>query len=201
MKRSFLLIISALAISLSAVIFASSANDMKPSEVRVETAATPSDCPATLDYSFRRLSDARRVNLCAQYKGQVLLVVNTASYCGFTPQFKTLEALYKTYKDQGFAVLGFPSNDFGNQDPGTEKEIVEFCSLTYGVEFPMFEKVHAMKSAASPFYKTLGESAGEYPQWNFHKYLLGKDGKVLASFASHVSPTDKQITDLIESQL
>ena len=162
---------------------------------------TTSDCPATLNFSFRQLSDARTINLCDKYKGKVLLIVNTASRCGFTPQFEPLEAIYKKYKDQGFAVLGFPSNDFGNQDPGTEKEIASFCSLTYGVEFPMFEKTHAMKSAASPFYKTLGELSGEYPQWNFHKYLLDKEGKMVASFASHISPTDKHLTDLIEQTL
>ena len=160
-----------------------------------------SECPATLDFSFRQLSDARTVNLCDLYKGKVVLIVNTASRCGFTPQFEPLEALYKSYKDRGFVVLGFPSNDFGSQDPGTEKEIASFCRLTYGVEFPMFEKTHAIKSAASPFYKTLGELSGEYPQWNFHKYLLDKQGKLVASFASHVSPTDKKLTDLIENNL
>lgn len=160
-----------------------------------------SGCPATLDYSFRKLSDAKRVNLCEAYKGQVTLIVNTASRCGFTPQFAELETLYNTYKPRGFTVLGFPSNDFGSQDPGTEKEIATFCSRTYGVKFPMFEKTHAIKSAASPFYRTLGELAGEYPQWNFHKYLLDREGRLVASLPSHVSPTDKQVTDLIEKSL
>lgn len=104
---------------------------------------TKSGCPATLDYSFRKLSDAKSINLCDTYKGQVTLIVNTASRCGFTPQFAELETLYNTYKPRGFTVLGFPSNDFGSQDPGTEKEIATFCSRTYGVKFPMFEKTHA----------------------------------------------------------
>lgn len=160
-----------------------------------------SDCPATLDFSFRQLSNAKSINLCDTYKGQVVLIVNTASKCGYTPQFAELETLYKTYKDRGFVVLGFPSNDFGSQDPGTEAEIAEFCSLTYGVEFPMFEKTHAIKSAASPFYKTLGELAGEYPQWNFHKYLLDREGRLITSQPSNVSPTSKQITGLIEKSL
>lgn len=160
-----------------------------------------SGCPATLDHSFHKLSDAKRVNLCEAYKGQVTLIVNTASRCGFTPQFAELEMLYNTYKPRGFTVLGFPSNDFGSQDPGTEKEIASFCSRTYGVKFPMFEKTHAIKSAASPFYRTLGELAGEYPQWNFHKYLLDREGRLVASLPSHVSPTDKQVTDLIEKSL
>lgn len=196
MKHAFTLF-SLLLMGMSQQTLANTETDTKTNPVQPKV----SDCPATLNFNFRQLSDARQVNLCEQYKGKVLLIVNTASRCGFTPQFEPLEALYKKYKDQGFAVLGFPSNDFGNQDPGTEKEIADFCSLTYGVKFPMFEKTHAMKSAASPFYKTLGEIAGEYPQWNFHKYLLDKDGKLIASFASQVSPTDTRVTDMIEKNL
>jgi len=162
---------------------------------------TSNGCPAALNFSFRQLSNAKRVNLCEEYKGKVVLIVNTASRCGFTPQFAALETLYQNYKARGLVVLGFPSNDFGSQELSSEKDIASFCQLTYGVKFPMFEKTHASESAASPFYKTLGTLSGEYPQWNFHKYLLNKEGKLIASLASHVSPTGAQLTDLIEKNL
>lgn len=183
-----------LSLSSSAIFADDSTTSEKPNLIKA-------GCPATLDFSFRQLGNAGEVNLCERYKGKVLLIVNTASKCGFTPQFEPLEALYKKYKDQGFAVLGFPSNDFGSQELGSEKEIASFCSLTYGVEFPMFEKTRAAEPAASPFYKKLGELSGEYPQWNFHKYLLDREGKLVASFESHISPTDEKLTDLIEEKL
>jgi len=160
-----------------------------------------SNCSAALNFSFRKLSNAKRVNLCEEYQGKVILIVNTASRCGFTPQFADLEKLYQDYKSRGFVILGFPSNDFGSQELSSEKDIATFCQLTYGVKFPMFEKTHASQSEASPFYRTLGELSGEYPQWNFHKYLLNKEGKLIASMASHVSPTGKQLTELIEKNL
>jgi glutathione peroxidase len=160
-----------------------------------------SSCAATLDFSFRQLSNAKRVNLCKEYQGKLILIVNTASRCGFTPQFESLEKLYQNYKNRGFVVLGFPSNDFGSQELSEEKDIASFCQLTYGVKFPMFEKTHASKELASPLYKTLGELSGEYPQWNFHKYLIGRDGKMLASLASHVLPDGKELNDLINKNL
>ncbi len=166
-----------------------------------EMQLSKNNCPAALNYSFRQLSNAKRINLCDAYKGKVILIVNTASRCGYTPQFAGLEKLYQNYKSRGLVILGFPSNDFGSQELSKEKDIATFCQLTYGVKFPMFEKTHASESKASPFYKTLGEMSGEYPQWNFHKYLLGKDGKLVASMASHVSPTGKQMTQLIEKHL
>lgn len=160
-----------------------------------------SNCSAALNFSFRKLSNAKRVNLCQEYQGKVILIVNTASRCGFTPQFADLEKLYQDYKARGLVVLGFPSNDFGSQELSSEKDIASFCQLTYGVKFPMFEKTHASQSEASPFYRTLGQLSGEYPQWNFHKYLLNKQGKLIASMASHVLPNSKQLTQLIEKNL
>lgn len=160
-----------------------------------------SNCPAALSFSFRKLSNAKRVNLCEEYKGKVILIVNTASRCGFTPQFAELEKLYQDYKSKGFVILGFPSNDFGSQELNTEKQIASFCQLTYGVKFPMFEKTHASQALASPLYKTLGELSGEYPQWNFHKYLLNREGKMVASLASHVTPDSKALKDMINKNL
>lgn len=169
------------------------------SEAKVKPAQ--SNCAATLNFSFRQLSDAASVNLCEAYQGKLILIVNTASRCGFTPQFAGLEKLYQDYKDRGFVILGFPSNDFGSQELNEEKDIAEFCQLTYGVKFPMFEKTHASKPIASPFYKTLGELAGEYPQWNFHKYVINQEGKLIGSFASHVKPDNEALRGLIEKNL
>jgi glutathione peroxidase len=164
-------------------------------------AAPPQDCPATLDFHKRPLAGEQPVHLCEEYAGRVVLMVNTASKCGFTPQFEGLEALYDRYREQGLVVLGFPSNDFGNQDPGTEQQIQEFCRLTYGVQFPMFEKTHAARSTADPLYRLLGELSGEWPQWNFHKYLIGRDGELIGSFASQVRPDDARLVGAIEAQL
>jgi glutathione peroxidase len=126
----------------------------------------------------------------ADYRGKVTLVVNVASYCGYTPQYKGLEALHRELKDKGFAVLGFPSNDFGEQEPGTGEEIASFCKLTYDVSFPMFSKVVTRPGAAqSPVYKYLG-ATGHLPAWNFSKYVIGKDGHVRAFFPSEVTPDD-----------
>ncbi|HQS03096.1 MAG: glutathione peroxidase [Halothiobacillus sp. 35-54-62] len=149
--------------------------------------AAPS-CPL-LHFTVRKLAGDERVDLCDMVAGKVVLVVNTASYCGYTPQFKGLEQLYAEYKDQGFVVLGFPSNDFGDQDPKPENQIQDFCALTYDVTFPMFEKMHVRANNASPLFKTLAQAAdGDYPTWNFHKYLIGRDGKLIGSFDSPVTP-------------
>ncbi|MGC8697217.1 MAG: glutathione peroxidase [Halothiobacillus sp.] len=149
--------------------------------------AAPS-CPL-LHFTVRKLASEAQVDLCTTYADKVVLVVNTASYCGYTPQFKGLEQLYAEYKDQGLVVLGFPSNDFGGQDPKPENQIQDFCQLTYDVKFPMFEKMHVRANNASPLFKTLAEAAGgDYPTWNFHKYLIGRDGKLIGSFDSPVTP-------------
>jgi glutathione peroxidase len=145
--------------------------------------------------------DGKPVDL-GQYKGHVVLVVNVASKCGFTPQYAGLEKLYLDYKDKGFFVLGFPANDFGHQEPGTPQEIAAFCSSKYNVTFPMFEKVEVLKNDAnqSPVYQFLTASNPE-PSWNFCKYLIDKNGKVLKFFPSKVTPQDPELTGAIDAAL
>lgn len=154
-----------------------------------------------LDRDYRPLAGETPVNLNETYAGKVLLVVNTASKCGFTPQYDGLEALQQKYAAQGFSVLGFPSNDFMGQEPGTEAEIKEFCTLTYGVKFPMFEKVHVKGAEATPLYRDLAAKTGVAPGWNFHKYLIGRDGQVVANFSSKVKPDDAALLAAIEREL
>jgi glutathione peroxidase len=137
----------------------------------------------------------------AQYKGKVSLVVNVASKCGFTPQYEGLENLQKEMKGKGFNVLGFPSNDFGGQEPGTAQEIATFCRLTYGVTFPMFEKVVTRKGAGqSPIYAFLG-AFGQLPAWNFSKYVIDKQGRVVAFFPSEVTPEDPALRTALAKAL
>lgn len=154
-----------------------------------------------LDVSYRQLAGKEQVNLAQRYHGRVLLVVNTASKCGFTPQYEALEALQKNYSPRGLSVLGFPSNDFKGQEPGDEKDIQDFCTLTYGVKFPMFEKVHVIGDQATPLYKGLTAATGVAPGWNFHKYLIGRDGKVIAQFPSKVKPDAPELVSAIERAL
>ena len=154
-----------------------------------------------LDVAYRPLAGKDPVNLAQRYHGRVLLVVNTASKCGFTPQYEGLEALQNSYSARGLSVLGFPSNDFKGQEPGDEKDIQEFCTLTYGVKFPMFEKVHVVGDQATPLYKGLTAATGVAPGWNFHKYLIGRDGTVIAQFPSRVKPDDKDLVAAIERAL
>ena len=154
-----------------------------------------------LDHQYRRLAGTERVNLREAYAGQVLLVVNTASKCGYTPQYEGLEAMHAKYKDRGFAVLGFPSNDFLGQEPGNEKQIQEFCTLTYGVKFPMFEKVHVKGRDATPLYKQLAAQTGTAPGWTFHKYLLDREGRVVANFNSKTKPDDPALLAKLEELL
>ena len=136
----------------------------------------------------------------AKWKGKVVLVVNTASECGNTPQYAGLEHLWEEYKDKGFALLGFPSNDFGGQEPGQESDIKKFCSLKYKVTFPMFAKVKTKGDGQSPVYRFLTEHHGT-PKWNFHKYLVGKDGQVLREFAAGVKPDDPELRAAIAAAL
>ncbi|HBK46502.1 MAG TPA: glutathione peroxidase [Xanthomonadaceae bacterium] len=154
-----------------------------------------------LDLSYRPLAGKAPVNLNQRYGGKVLLVVNTASKCGFTPQYEGLEALQTRFAARGFSVLGFPSNDFKGQEPGSEKDIQEFCTLTYGVKFPMFEKVHVLGDQATPLYKQLTADTGVAPGWNFHKYLVSRDGRVVAQFPSKVRPDDPALLAAIEREL
>jgi len=158
-------------------------------------------CPDTLNHNRKPLASDTEVNLCEQYLGKVILVVNTASKCGFTNQYDGLEALYRKYKNQGLVVLGFPSNDFSNQEPGTEKQIQEFCRATFGVKFSMFAKTNVASGTQDPLYKALALQAGEYPQWNFHKYLLDRNGKVVKSFPSRLEPNDPKVIKNIEHLL
>jgi glutathione peroxidase len=161
-------------------------------------AATPA-CPSILQHSFLRLQDEKPQALC-QYAGKVALVVNTASYCGFTGQYKGLEALYSRYRAKGLVVLGFPSNDF-SQEPDANGKIADFCENTYGVKFPMFSKTTVAGPGAAPFYRQLAAQTGQQPKWNFHKYLIGRDGKVVASYNSSVEPEDRNLVRDIEAQL
>jgi glutathione peroxidase len=154
-----------------------------------------------LDQDFRRLAGDEIVNLGDAYSGKVILVVNTASKCGNTPQYDGLESLYQEYTDAGLVVLGFPSNDFLGQEPGTEEEIQEFCRLTYKVKFPMFEKVTVKEGNAHPFYDQLAATAGTYPTWNFHKYLIGRDGKLIAEFSPRTQPYDDKLLSNIKAAL
>ena len=164
-------------------------------------ASSPGDeCPALLDHSFRRLQGGKVQSLC-DYRGKVLLVVNTASYCGYTHQYEGLEALYRKYRDRGLVVVGFPSNDFGGQEPGSNNEIAEFCRTTYGVEFPMFEKASVSNADGNPMIAELGARTGERPQWNFHKYLIDRRGQKVASFKSAVAPDSRELVRKIEQLL
>ena len=162
-------------------------------------ANTPVACPALLNHSFPRLQDEKPQSLC-QYSGKVILVVNTASYCGFTPQYKGLETIYSKYKDRGFVVLGFPSNDFA-QEKSNNQDIADFCENTFGVKFPMFTKTSVTGDSAVPFFKQLSQDPGQRPKWNFYKYLIGRDGKLIDSYNSMTGPESKSLVQAIEKNL
>lgn len=159
----------------------------------------PASCPALLQKTFKKLQDESDQSLC-QYAGKVILVVNTASYCGYTSQYEGLEALYAKYASRGLVVLGFPSNDF-EQEPGSNKDIADFCFNTYGVKFPMFAKSSVVGKHVNPLYADLARVTNKRPEWNFHKYLLDRSGKPADSFASVVSPTDRRFVSEIERLL
>jgi glutathione peroxidase len=135
------------------------------------------------------------------YQGKVILVVNTASKYGVTPQYEGLEALYRKYKDRGLLVLGFPSNDFMHQEPGSEEQIQSICRLTYGVEFPMFEKVSVKKGKAAPLFEWLAAAGAAYPKWNIYKYLIRRDGKLVDYYSSFTSPDSSKLAGAIENLL
>jgi glutathione peroxidase len=164
------------------------------------TVASEAGCPSLLDKTFPRLQDEKPQSLC-QYSGQVILVVNTASFCGFTKQYKGLEALHAKYKDRGFVVLGFPSGDFGNQEHKTGQEIAAFCANTYGVKFPMFAKSHVRGDEANALFTDLIKASGTTPKWNFYKYLVGRNGLVVDSYSSMTTPEDGDLVAEIEKQL
>jgi len=157
-------------------------------------------CPAILKHEFARLQDDVPQNLC-QYAGKVILVVNTASFCGFTKQYEGLEALYGKYQSKGLVVLGFPSNDFGKQEPGSSKEIADFCFNTYGVKFPMFAKTEVVGDKRNAFYAALYQATKSAPKWNFHKYLIDRNGKVVDSFWSTTAPDSSSLVSAVEKAL
>lgn len=162
--------------------------------------AATTEAPGTL-WSFTPDALEGQPAPLAQWKGQVALVVNTASKCGLTPQYKGLEALYGEFKDRGFVVLGFPSNDFMGQEPGTAQEIRSFCSLNYKVTFPMFAKVKVKGDGKDGLYAWLTGGGLEEPTWNFTKYLVGRDGKVIARFGPRTTPEDPELRAAIEKAL
>jgi glutathione peroxidase len=166
--------------------------------------AVAAGCPALLDYRLQDLR-GRPVDLCA-FKGKVLLMVNTASYCGYTPQYKGLEALQERYAKAGLVVMGFPTNDFGGQEPGTNADIQDFCEATYGVKFPMFGKITVLGSGTLPlFAKLMATRPPTGPvgpiEWNFEKFLVGRDGTLLARYRSPVEPDSQELTTLLQRAL
>jgi len=169
----------------------------------LEPAMEPKESAATI-YDFKTADiDGKPVDL-KKYKGKVLLVVNVASKCGLTPQYNGLEKLQKQYASKGFSVLGFPANNFNGQEPGTNEEIKEFCSATYGVTFPMFSKISVNGADRAPIYKWLIESSDRPKddiEWNFAKFLVGKDGKVLARFSPRDTPESEKVVKAIEAAL
>ena len=173
---------------------------LSQSERTAMAADLPVDCPPLLREQFNRLQTGEPQSLC-QFRGKVLLVVNTASYCGYTGQYEGLEALYRRYKGRGLVVVGFPSNDFGGQEPGTNQEIAQFCRLTYGVQFPMFEKSSVTKVSSNPLFAALSAATGVAPQWNFYKYVVDRTGRPIAGFDSRTTPNDPKLVHLIEQLL
>lgn len=162
--------------------------------------AQAQSCGSLLSRSVPRLQDEKPQNLC-QYAGKVVVVVNTASFCGFTPQYRSLEALHARYQSRGLVVLGFPSNDFGGQEPGSNQEVAAFCESTYGVKFPMFVKSSVKGDQAHPLYAELAKRAGKAPAWNFHKYVIARDGETVASYGSRVDPLGSGFVTDIERLL
>jgi glutathione peroxidase len=153
-------------------------------------------CPALLDRNLNTIHDKPQ-SLC-EYAGKVLLVVNTASQCGYTPQYEGLEALYRKYRAKGLVVLGFPMNDFGGQEPGSNKDIADFCVNQYAIDFPMFARTELKNNA---LFADLARATGAAPRWNFTKYLVGKDGKPVAAFPSSVAPEDARLIAALEELL
>ena len=200
------LLLAALACTLSCAIGAQAEEGKKASAEGTETAveAHNAEAATALDFKVKDI-DGKDVDL-AQYKGKVVMIVNVASKCGLTPQYEQLEALYDKYKAQGFVILGFPANNFNGQEPGTNEEIKFFCQEKYEVEFPLFEKISVKGEDQAPLYQYLtsevtnGEFAGDI-QWNFQKFLVGKDGKVIAKFAPRTKPDEAEVVEKIEAAL
>ena len=153
-------------------------------------------CPPLLDRSMPTILEQPQ-SLC-EYAGKVVMVVNTASECGYTPQYEGLEALYRKYRERGLVVLGFPSNDFGGQEPGSNREIAAFCVNQYAIDFPMFAKTELKRN---PLYAELARASGAAPRWNFHKYLIDRSGKQVLSFDTRIAPSDPALVAALEKML
>ncbi len=189
------LVIAACLASLTA---AASPSEPTPSAT-LSTPASSADCPALLNHTLPRLQDEKPQSLC-QYRHKVILVVNTASYCGFTHQYQGLEALHQKYKDRGLVVLGFPSNDF-LQEKKNNKDIADFCFNTYGVVFPMFAQSSVRGAQANPFYKQLQQKTGQTPSWNFNKYLIDRSAQSVTHYGSSTAPDNKAFVAQLEKLL
>lgn len=194
-----LALVSAALLALGGLTGAHAATPAAPAPAVQAPPSSPA-CPALLRHEFPRLQDDAPQNLC-QYAGKVLLVVNTASYCGFTSQYEGLEQLYARYQGKGLVVLGFPSNQFGSQEPGSSKEIADFCFNTYGVKFPMFAKTDVRGDQANAFYKELARATGTTPKWNFYKYVVDRKGQPVEAFSSMTTPTDGKLIKLLDKLL
>jgi len=158
------------------------------------------DCPNLLDAQQRLLNSTESINLCEEFKGKTLLVVNTASQCGFTSQFTGLEELHQQFKQQGFSVVGFPSNDF-KQDRGSEQNSAKVCYLDYGVTFPMMARSSVRGGDANPVFSEISKQSGVEPRWNFYKYLINREGEVVATFPSSTHPQAPSLINMIKQQL
>lgn len=167
--------------------------------VPVQAATPQAACPTVLQHTHLRLQDEKPQDLC-QYAGQVVVVVNTASYCGFTPQYKGLESLYSRYKSKGLVVIGFPSNDF-SQEPDSNAKIADFCENTFGVKFPMMAKTTVRGPQAAPLFQQLAQRTDTTPKWNFYKYIISRDGREVKAFSSMTGPTDRSFVSEIERML
>jgi glutathione peroxidase len=161
--------------------------------------ASNTSAQSVYDFKMKDI-DGKEVDL-SMYQGKVLLIVNVASQCGLTPQYQSLEQFYEQYKDKGVVVLGFPANNFGGQEPGTEAEIKQFCSAKFNVTFPMFSKISVKGSDIHPLYKYLTETTGEEVQWNFQKFLVGKDGKVIKSISPRTVVLEDEVVNLVNAQI
>jgi glutathione peroxidase len=196
MSKTLALLLSLGAAALSA---AAPAPALAQTAAPAASTVAPASCPAVLHHSFKRLQDEAPQDLC-QYAGKVVLVVNTASYCGFTKQYEGLEKLYAKYSARGLVVLGFPSNDFKQEDADAKK-IADLCYNTYGVKFPMFASTVVTGQGANPLYADLIKATGNQPKWNFNKYLIDRNGKVVEYFPSKVTPEDPALVGKIEQAL
>jgi glutathione peroxidase len=160
---------------------------------------TLANCPDILNHDMKKLRSRDTVNLCQAYQGKPVLVINTASHCGFTPQFKGLEALYQEYKSQGLAVAGFPSDSF-NQEADSAEQTAEICYINYGVSFDMYSEIPVKGDGAHPLFAQLADAQGA-PRWNFTKYLIDRDGNIVARWGSSTTPEDPKLREAIESAL